>query len=74
MRKPSKSIGVRRIVRQVRVIREPEGRWAGYWGVWIGMPMVAVRVEHPDNSRAFAMLRARNLREMLCYYADGMKE
>jgi hypothetical protein len=69
--RPSDSIGVKRILREVRVLREPEGIYAGQWGVWIGYPTVAVRIERPDKDRRFALFRARALRQMLREYADG---
>lgn len=75
MSKPSDSIGVKRILREVRVLREPPGSpFFGQWGVWIGYPMVAMRVERPDQTRAFAMFRAKLLRRMLRGYADGLKD
>ena len=72
--RPSKSIGVKRILREVRVLRERDGPWAGQWGVWIGYPTVAVRVGRPNPGRAFIVYSAKLLRRMLRYYADGRKE
>jgi len=72
--RPSKSIGVKRILREVRVLQEPMGIYAGKWGVWIGYPTVAVRIERPDDTKEYAMLRAKILRQMLRDYADGVVE